>query len=39
MLPLTAPQKSNAFEFASASFFEVLPLPQKFNRFRIPGFN
>jgi len=26
---------SNATEFVSASFFKVLPLPQKFNRFRL----
>jgi len=31
-------KKSNASEFASAFFFEVFPLPQKFNRLRIPGY-
>jgi len=31
---LKSQKKSNAFEFSSASFFKVLPLPQKFNRFR-----
>jgi len=33
-------KKSNASEFVSASsFFKVIPLPQIFNRFQIPGSN